>query len=224
MFPSRLRDVSVMLSHRRVLPEILDHLPPDNPQAVRSRRDLCWIDKFLGNSRWICRMLGEWPAAEVLELGAGEGKLLQRIHRSIPAGNLLGIDLAPRPPDLPARVGWEQGNFLHGEEPLSAEVVVCSLVLHHFQERELALLGRRLSKVRVLVVCEPWRHPLPLGLAHLALPLAGSVTRHDMPVSIRAGFRSGELSRLLGLAKDGWVIREKCLWRGGVRMLAFRRE
>lgn len=223
MFPSRLRDVTFMLSKRRVLPEILDHLAPDDPQAVRSRRDLRWIDKFLGNSRWICRILREWPKAEVLELGAGEGKLLQRIHRSFPSENLQGMDLAPRPTDLPERIGWEQGDFLRGEEPLSADVVVCSLVLHHFEERELAMLGQRLSKTRVLVICEPWRHRLPLVLAHLAFPLAGAVTRHDMPVSIRAGFRSGELARVLGLHPAEWKIREKCLWRGSVRMLACRR-
>jgi hypothetical protein len=123
---------------------------------------------------------------------------------------------------LPEKIGWEQGDFLRGEETLSAEVVVCSLVLHHFEERDLALLGRKLSKARVLVIGEPWRHGLPLVLSHLAFPLAGAVTRHDMPVSIRAGFRSGELARLLGLDPGEWKIREKCLWRGSVRMLACR--
>lgn len=190
---------------------------------MRSRRDLRWIDKFLGNSRWICRILREWPEAEVLELGAGEGKLLQRIHRMFPARSLLGMDLAPRPADLPERIGWEQGDFLRGEEPFPAEVVVCSLVLHHFEEQDLAPLGRRLSQARVLVIGEPWRHRLPLVLSHLAFPLAGAVTRHDMPVSIRAGFRSGELARVLGLDHADWQIREKCLWRGSMRMLACRR-
>lgn len=168
-------------------------------------------------------MLRGWPEAEVLELGAGEGKLLRRIHRSFTARNLHGVDLAPRPGDLPERIGWEQGDFLRGAEPLSGEVVVCSLVLHHLEEQELALLGRRLSKAQVLVICEPWRHRLPLVLSHLAFPLAGAVTRHDMPVSIRAGFRAGELAGLLGLDLGEWKIREKCLWRGSVRMVACRR-
>jgi hypothetical protein len=168
-------------------------------------------------------MLRRWPEAGVIELGAGEGRLLHRIHRSFPSRALRGLDLMPRPRNLPESIGWEQGSFLEVAESLQAEVVISSLVLHHFADDELAQLGRRLSKVRVLLVVEPWRHPFPLSLSRLAFPLAGVVTRHDMPVSIRAGFRSGELPRLLGLDLRQWKVTEKCVWRGSLRMLACRR-
>lgn len=169
------------------------------------------------------RALMPWAESDTLELGAGEGRLLHYLHRRYPQMRLCGLDLVPRPQALPDPIGWEQGNFLFSENVPNAEVVVASLILHHLSDRELAELGRRLSSARVLVICEPWRHVLPLAQASLVVPLAGAVTRHDMPVSIRAGFRAGELAGLLALDPAGWRVSEKCLWRGSVRMLACRR-
>jgi hypothetical protein len=49
------------------------------------------------------------------------------------------------------------------------------------------------------------------------------VTRHDMPASIRAGFRRGELPALLGLDSKKWILRELSHWRGSLRLVASRR-
>ena len=59
-------------------------------------------------------------------------------------------------------------------------------------------------------------------MAGMALPLAGEVTRHDMPASIRSGFRKGELPRLLGLDPDLWKVEEKESRRGSLRVVALR--
>ena len=42
---------------RTVIPELLDHLPADDPHAMRSRRDLRRINFLMGNERWIRRTL-----------------------------------------------------------------------------------------------------------------------------------------------------------------------
>ena len=64
--------------NRVIIPEILDSLNPADPRAIRSRRDLQWIDLYLGNSRWIVRQLKKptSPLARIIEIGAGEGDLL----------------------------------------------------------------------------------------------------------------------------------------------------
>jgi hypothetical protein len=49
------------------------------------------------------------------------------------------------------------------------------------------------------------------------------VTRHDMPASIRAGFRKGELAALLGLDRSAWIIEETETLRGSLRFSATRR-
>ena len=42
---------------RQVLPELLDHLQADDPEAIRSRRDLRVINFLMGNERWILSSL-----------------------------------------------------------------------------------------------------------------------------------------------------------------------
>jgi SAM-dependent MidA family methyltransferase len=45
----------------------------------------------------------------VTDIGAGGGELLTELHRLAPGRlDLLGIDLAPRPPGLPSVIGWRE--------------------------------------------------------------------------------------------------------------------
>ena len=67
---------------RIVIPEILDHLPPADPDALRSRRDLRRINFLMGNERWICREMQRFPQAAqkgIVEIGAGEGQLVNTL-------------------------------------------------------------------------------------------------------------------------------------------------
>ena len=47
------------MKHRLLVPEILDGLPPEDPEARRSRRDLRRINFLMGNERWIARQVRE---------------------------------------------------------------------------------------------------------------------------------------------------------------------
>ena len=106
-------------------------------------------------------------------------------------------------------------------ELIVAGVVVANLFLHHHKDTELATLGRMLNQCEVICVSEPWRSGLARVEGALLGPLVNEVTRHDMRVSIRAGFRRGELPALLGLG-HGWEVREQCTPLGACRMLAWR--
>ena len=213
-----------LLMERLLVPELLDGLDPADPDAVRSRRDLRAIDVFMGNSRWILRglRLAGFSGGQVAELGSGDGRLAEGIARAFPRADVTGLDLVPRPPGLLQRIGWECGDFFHTLDALRPDAVVASLVLHHFSDNALRDLGRRIRQARVIVVSEPWRDPVPLRLSALAMPFVGRVTRHDMPVSIRAGFRPGELPQLLGLDAGPWRVMESCRWQGALRMLGWR--
>jgi hypothetical protein len=210
---------------RVVVPEILDSLPADDPRARRSRRDLRAVDAFMGNTRWILRKIRSLPEADgtVVELGAGDGRLAARLAGAFSRRRVVALDLAGRPVDLDRRVDWVRGDFFRTLAQVDGEICAGSLVLHHFQDDALDGLGRRMRDFRTLVFCEPLRSRVALGLAALAWPFSGAVTRHDMPASIRAGFVPGELPRRLGLEASRWDWNETATRRGGLRFFATRR-
>lgn len=217
------------MDQRLLVPELLDAMDPSDPRAIRSRLDLRFINAFLGNERWItaqCRHRAS-SASRIAELGAGEGRLLKRLHDALPGATVSGLDLRARPEGLPPGIPWITGDFLQtrdtDESSAFAEVCVGNLILHHFDSDQLRFLGGRLQGCQMLVFCEPLRKGLPMMLARMALPLASEVTRHDMPASIRAGFLRGELPTLLGLDRNRWDVEEIESGRGSLRLIASRK-
>jgi len=210
---------------RVIIPEILDSLNPADPRAIRSRRDLRWIDLFLGNSRWIVRQLKKQtpPPARIIEIGAGEGDLCRKVQTSLPSATVTGLDLIQRPENLPEAIKWRSGDFFQTLSKIDADACVGSLILHHFSDEALRDLGARLQSFRSLTFCEPLRSRLPLFLSRLSRPFLSEVTRHDMPASIHAGFRPGELPALLGLNSKKWFVTESSHWRGALRLAASQR-
>ena len=76
---------------RVVASESLDHLPPDDPTARRSRRDLVRVHRAMGTRAILARAWRPLLAAHrsgtplrILELGAGDGSLLLDVARSWP--------------------------------------------------------------------------------------------------------------------------------------------
>ena len=82
-----------MTPARVVAAEALDHLAPDDPEAMRSRRDLARVHRAMGTRSIIRR---GWRALvspprtaaplRILELGAGDGTLLLGVARSLTPG------------------------------------------------------------------------------------------------------------------------------------------
>jgi hypothetical protein len=209
---------------RLVEPELLDHLPHDDPAARRSRRDLRRINFLMGNERWILRALERFPnasASRVCELGAGDGGLAGKIRRRFPDSRVTACDLAPRPAGLDPAIDWRSGDIFQ-EAPPPGGVLVANLFLHHFEGDELKCLGKLCDSYEVLIFNEPDRSHIAAFLGMLLHPFVNRVTRHDMQVSIRAGFRGGEMTKLLGLDPARWRIEETSPWRGARRVLAWR--
>lgn len=199
---------------RVVEAELLDSLAADDLRARRSRRDLRLINALMGNERWILRQNLD---GGLVELGAGEGVLTRKLARK---GPVTGLDLQEGPEGLD--LSWVAGDLFETLPSVAGDTVVANLILHHFEDADLARLGQLLRGRRRLVVVEPWRSRLSLVEGGLLWPLINGVTRHDMMTSIRAGFRKGELPRLLRLG-DGWEWREELSLLGGIRVLAWRR-
>jgi len=210
---------------RIVEPEILDHLPHDDPAARRSRLDLRHINLLMGNERWILRSLENLSAAAasmICELGAGDGGLAVKIRRCFPSSRVTACDLAPRPAGLDADIDWRCGDVFKNQPPPGG-VLVVNLFLHHFEGDDLKCLGRICEGHDVLIFNEPDRSRVAAFLGMLLHPFVNHVTRHDMQASIRAGFRRGEMAELLGLDVSLWKISETSTWRGARRVVALHR-
>lgn len=218
-----------MAISRVLVDELLDDLPPEDPSALRSRKDLVGLNALMGNFRWVegrivryGRRKGQTPSdpLRIVEIGAGEGRLSRRLARRFSGAEILGIDRVPAPPNAPTALSWKQEDLFRALPDCQGDVLVGVMILHHFEVHELAALRDVWANFRLLCFAEPWRSSWTLGLAGLAAPWVGAVTRHDMPASIRAGFVPGELSKYLNLT--GWTVRETADLRGVLRLEAWR--
>lgn len=220
-------------SERRVEPELLDHLPSGDPAAIRSRSDLRLINCLMGNHRWIIAQLATHlgSAGGVAgcgwELGAGDGELGAAIARRFGSEGfqLNALDLAPRSSRWPSAWDWQQHDLLAtARTSPPADFVVANLLLHHFEDDELAQIGRWISKASTIIAVEPLRAGFPHLLAY-AMRLLGInyVTREDIHTSIHAGFEGDELPKGLGLDRSDWEISISATPLGAYRMLARRR-
>ncbi len=213
----------ISLPARSVIPEILDSLAGDDPEAVRSRKDLRRVNFLMGNERWVCGQLRKFQptvASGIVEIGAGDGALCRKMARMFPGAPIAGYDLAMRPADLVPQVAWHVGDIFTKPSPTSSGILVANLFLHHFEKAALAGIGRWIEGFDVLIFNEPDRSSLPHFLGKLLHPFINRVTRHDMHVSIDAGFVSGEMEALLNLSRGHWRIHETSTWRGARRVVA----
>jgi hypothetical protein len=221
---------------RRVQAEQLDGLAANDPIAVHSRRDLQRVHRVLRTRARLVRELRQLkpPAApaplRVLELGAGDGSLLLGVARELssawPAVELTLLDrlaLVERSTVAEyARHGWTARSrvvdVLDWAREVDAstpgartrwDVIVANLFLHHFADRDLALVLRAIAaSTDELVACEPRRGWRALAGSHLIGVLgANAVTRTDAVLSVHAGFRARELTALWPAA-PGWNLQE----------------
>jgi hypothetical protein len=212
---------------RTILPELLDTLPPDHPDAQHSRRDLRIINRIMGNHRWIKRVL---PALvrqneHVLEIGAGTGELARALAQT--GLSIAGLDYVPPPETWPSSLSWHSANLTQFRSYGDYPVLLGNLIFHQFTGPELAALGELIRPTtRVIVACEPARSSRSDTFFRLLAPCFGAnpVTLHDAPISIKAGFLGHELPHALGLDQAGWDINCSATALGAYRMIARRRQ
>jgi len=191
--------------------EILDILPPEDPRALRSRRDLVLINAMMCQSTIMAGALSAFPAPKlVVDLGGGDGRFMLRVARRL-AGRWSDVTLmvADRRPVVSvetracfARLGWRceslTGDVLETLPLVGPDIITANLFLHHLDNAGLAqLLALAARQAKGFVACEPRRSAFALLGARMVFALgANDVTRHDAVASVRAGFAGHELSDL----------------------------
>ena len=200
---------------RRLEPEWLDHLPADDPRAMRSRRDLTRVNSFMGNASRMADALlqhatGESPHTMV-DLGSGDGQfMLQVAQRLAPRWRDVSVVLldqqnivSPTTRAGFAALGWrveptsaDVFDFLAQVHPV--DVITANLFLHHFVDEQLThLLAQIARATSLMVACEPRRSKFVVEASRLLWAVGcNDVSVHDAVVSARAGFNDKELSTL----------------------------
>ena len=213
---------------RRLEPELLDHLPADDPRAMRSRHDLKRVNALMGNAGAMAAMLKTHSAGReprtILDLGSGDGRLMLKVARRLaPRWRNVQVILLDRKSIVSdatrksfAALQWHAEpvsadvfEFLAAAQPGSVDVVSANLFLHHFTDEQLAGLFAKAAGLAWLVLaCEPSRTKLVIELSRLLWALGcNDVTVHDAIASARAGFAGGELSALWP-SRSQWELHE----------------
>jgi hypothetical protein len=198
---------------------------------VESRNDLRRLNAIMGHAAIITaalRKLSDKLPRKWVEFGAGDGTCMLKVARRLgPSWSETELLLLDRHPvvtgetlDQFSELHWkvqrvEADVFKWLPDGLSTDTtaVVANLFLHHFSDAALAGLFAAVARRGVgLVALEPRRSPW----AHLASCCVGmigcnAITRHDAPVSVRAGFRDRELSKLW--PAQGWELEERSAGR-----------
>ena len=205
---------------RQVQPELLDHLPPADPQAHGSRGDLRRLNFLMGHAGILSRAFRRHHDSgavrsrplRVVELGAGDGNLLLRLARRWSAigvtaeailldrQNLVSAETCRAFAALNWSVETTEADVFSwlDQSPLPVDMMIANLFLHHFPDKQLgALLHLAAARTGLFIACEPRRSRFALTASRL-LGIIGCnrITRNDAVVSVQAGFRGHELSAL----------------------------
>lgn len=220
--------------------EILDAPGVDPDVRRRSHRDIALSNRLLGGSRAMARALREAlrdaPSRQVsfLDVGTGSGETLDVARRVAAATGTSLCAIALDVDERLARICASRGHGVCGsalELPIadrSVDVVMCSLLLHHFTGAELHQAVRELDRVaRHRIIVHDLRRSwvAAAGLWTLSFPLAfHPVSRHDGVTSVLRGFTAPELARLVEGATGTRPVVQRRLgfrlvasWRPGAR-------
>jgi len=189
---------------RSLAPEIMDDAHAPEELLERFHRQLGALHRFLGNHRAILDALRQdaQPIHRVLDIGCGNGALLDEIRRQMHV-DVVGVEL--RPPernvfDVPivkadaSRVRLPQ-----------ADIGVCIMVIHHLTKDEITALVHNASRsLRRLIILDLVRHWLPLALFSVFFsPVLMHAVAADGRLSIRRSYTPPELRAIVEHALAG---------------------
>src|SRR5215813_14761592 len=224
---------------RRLEPEWLDHLPADDPRAMRSRRDLTRVNSFMGNAGRMADALLQHAGATprtIVDLGSGDGQaMLQVARRLAPRWRDVSVVLLDQQNIVSeatragfTALGWRAEptsadvfDFLARVQPV--DVITANLFLHHFVDEQLRRLFEQVARATSLMVaCEPRRSKFVVEASRLLWAVGcNDVSVHDAVASARAGFNDKELSALWPRDPE-WQVNEQTAGLFSHRFIARR--
>lgn len=199
-------------SGRRLKPELLERAGPVD--ADRNLRELARINRWFGGHRALLRVMRDLvhpnEKFSLLDMGAGSGDMSRCLVRRYPHATVVAADhrsfhLRSAPG---MRVAADAFRLPFRERAF--DFVLCSSVLHHFQDcRAIEMIStlRQFAR-RALLLLDLERHPVPYHFLPVTRRVLGwgPLTIHDGPASVAAAFRLEELVALAQSASADMAI------------------
>ncbi|MGH9660149.1 MAG: methyltransferase domain-containing protein [Bryobacteraceae bacterium] len=186
---------------RSFTPELMDDPALSAEALSEAHRNIQRIHRWLGNTRAILRLLESdpEPVRRVLDIGCGEGALLDRIRERL-AVDGVGVELRPPPG---ARVPIVAADATRDRLP-ECDVALAVCLAHHLTDGELGALIRNAGRsARRLIVLDPVRHPLPRALFRAFVsPWLAPINRVDGPRSVERSYTVAEMAAVVREAVD----------------------
>ena len=201
--------------------EIMDRPQPVSTELEVDLRNLRQLNRLFGSYALIQRFLDQWvrpgDSLRVADLATGSGDIPRLVaDHARKVGAKVTIDAIDRQvatlqiacelsADYP-EITFHEGDILSWGETGAYDIVLCTLVLHHFSEEDAVRVLRnaaRLSQSKVLV-SDLRRGPLAsVGVFFLtAFVFRAPMTKYDARLSAARAFSSGEMVQMVREA--GW--------------------
>jgi 2-polyprenyl-3-methyl-5-hydroxy-6-metoxy-1,4-benzoquinol methylase len=195
--------------------ELMDRPQPVSAELARDLHNLRQLNRLFGSYRLVLQFLRRWikpgEHLSIVDLATGSGdipRLAVDYARSI--GASVKVDAVDQqPPTLEIaqslsagypEIAFHQGNILEWQSAERYDIVLCSLVLHHFSEGDAVRLlqrGRELSRKFVLVSDLRRGFLATVGVFLLtAIAFREPMTRYDGRLSAARAFSFRELDDL----------------------------
>lgn len=188
-------------------------------------REIAFINRYLGDGRALKKSLlreieeKDLPEFSVLDVGCGSGELLRMIAefaaKSKRNASLTGIDINPissattrsASREFPEIASVQGDAFQLPFSDGTFDYAISSLFFHHLTDEQIPIVIKEMSRVsrREIFVIDLHRDPVAYVGYKLfcAVFRISELVRQDGSLSIRKGFRAGELSRFAAKAGLG---------------------
>lgn len=186
---------------RRDAVELLDDPTLPEQTVAGAYRDLARLHRWLTNTQAVVQRVKEAGASSVLDLGCGQGALLQELRARLGV-QVTGFDLRAAPLDSPVPI--LKGDAVNHPLP-KADVALAVCFVHHLSQQEIVTLIRNVSRCcGRFIILDLVRHPLPLVLFRIFVaPFLSHINAADGITSIHRAYTTRELREIAEAAVAG---------------------
>jgi SAM-dependent methyltransferase len=216
-----------MFDERATQPEFLDSKDCDPQLAYSSYRLMKWVNRFGGGTKAVANYLateisrnGDSHSIRILDIGSGTCDIplailkwarnrSQNIKLTCLETNKTALKIAE---EKIKRSGFDaielkDESIFEFDCRQDFDYAIGSMFFHHFQDEQiLDLIEKlRLYVIRSILINDLQRNLMSYACCHILACSFSKGLKHDVFLSIRKGFKSKELSNLLGDIEDAQV-------------------